>query len=188
MNIFILSKDAIEAAQLQCDKHIVKMVLESAQMLSTAHRLLDGVARPCLSKSGKRTVREWILPDERESVLYRAVHMAHPCTVWTMKSNNNYTWHYAHFLALCDEFTYRYGKVHMSDTKLRDILRSPPRNIPVSYKTQFPLAMGSNPECMFPDDPVKSYRMFYQTKQERFKMAWTKRKIPEWFEVKDQSL
>jgi hypothetical protein len=45
--------------------------------------------------------------------------------------------------------------------------------------------MKANPECMYPNDPVKSYRMFYQTKQERFKMAWTKRDIPEWFKVKE---
>lgn len=189
MNIFVLSKDPIEAAQLQCDKHVAgKMAVESAQMLSTAHRMLDGQPITGPSKSGKRTSKKWILPDSREEVLYKAVHFAHPCTVWTMTSNNNYNWHYVHFTALCDEYTHRYGKVHKTDTLLREVLKTPPRNIPVGYLTQQLLAMKSNPECMFPHDPVKSYRMFYQTKQERFKMVWTKRSVPDWFEVKNFGL
>lgn len=184
MNLFILDKDPVKAAQLQCDKHVVKMIVESAQMLSTAHRMLDGSLTRAPSKSGKTNVKAWVLPDDREDILYKAVHMGHPCTVWTTKSNNNYTWHWVHFAALCDEYTHRYGKVHATDKLLREKLKSLPRNIEVWYKTQFPLAMKSNPECMFPDDPVKSYRMFYQTKQERFKMTWTKREVPEWFEYK----
>lgn len=184
MNIFILDKNPIIAAQLQCDKHVVKMIVESAQMLSTAHRMLDGNQLSVPSKSGKRMVKAWTLPDARETVLYKAVHMNHPCTVWTMKSNNNYTWHYIHFIALCDEYKHRYGKTHSTDTLLREVLKTPPTNIPVGYLTQQPLAMNTNPECKFPHDPVKSYRMFYQTKQDRFKMAWTNRNVPEWFEFK----
>lgn len=183
MNLFVLSKDPVEAAQLQCDKHVVKMVVESAQMLSTAHRMLDGALEKRSSKSGKTTVKYWSLPDERENTFYKAVHMHHPCTVWTMQSNNNYTWHWVHFAALCDEYKYRYGKVHATDKLLREPLRSLPQNIPVGYLTQQPLAMKANPECMNENDVVGSYRKFYQTKQHRFKMAWTKRDIPEWFEV-----
>jgi hypothetical protein len=102
-----------------------------------------------------------------------------------MKSNNNYTWHWIHFTALCDEYTYRYGKIHSTDKLLRDRLKQLPRNIPVGYLTNKPLAMKSNPECMNPNDVVGSYRAFYQTKQERFRMAWTKRPIPDWFKVKE---
>ena len=184
MNLFILDKDPVLAAQLQCDKHVVKMIVESAQMLSTVHRMLDGKQTRVASKSGKTQVKAWVLPDDREDVLYKAVHMAHPCTVWTMKSDMNYNWHYAHFVALCDEYTYRYGKVHATDTLLRDKLKQLPKNIEVGYLTPFALAMKSNPECMHPNDPVRSYREFYQTKQERFKMAWTNREVPEWFTVK----
>ena len=183
MNLFVLDKDPIIAAQLQCDKHVVKMVVESAQMLSTAHRMLDGNVEIRPSKSGKTKVKYWVHPDDnQEQILYRVAHQAHPCTIWTMESNNNYNWHYVHFIALCDEYKYRYGKEHMSDTKLRELLATPPRNIPVGYKTKQPLAMKSNPECMF-EDVVKSYRAFYQTKQSRFKMVWSKREIPEWFQV-----
>lgn len=186
MNIFILSKDPTEAAQMQCNRHVVKMIVESAQMLSTAHRMLDGQFTRGPSKSGKTMSKKWVHPDPAmDSVLYKAVHMSHPCTVWTMQSNNNYTWHWIHFAALCDEYTYRYGKVHSTDTLLREVLKQLPRNIPVGYLTQQPLAMKSNPECMKPNDVVGSYRAFYQTKQERFKMDWTKRPVPEWFKVKE---
>ena len=67
--------------------------------------------------------------------------------------------------------------------ELREALKQLPRNIPVGYKTPQPLAMKANPECINYNDIVGSYRKFYQTKQERFKMAWTKRPIPEWFAV-----
>ena len=183
MNLFILDEDAVKAAQLQCDKHVVKMIVESAQMLSTAHRMLDGTLTRRKSKSGKTMSKYWELQDERENVLYKAVHAGHPCTVWTMESSNNYNWHYVHFVALCDEYKYRYGKVHGTDKLLREALATPPKNIPVGYLTQQPLAMKANPECMDFNDVVGSYRKFYQTKQARFKMAWTARPIPEWFRL-----
>lgn len=61
-----------------------------------------------------------------EENLYKAVHHYHPCTVWTCETNSNYNWHYKHFVALCDEYTYRYGKVHATDTKMRTLLKRPP--------------------------------------------------------------
>lgn len=186
MNIFVLDNDPVKAAQLQCDKHVVKMIVESAQMLSTTHRMLDGneIKRP--SKSGRTMVKYYELPDEREDILYKAVHFNHPCTVWSRESCCNYSWHYEHFIALCDEYKYRYGKTHSTDTKLRDILAKFPKNINRSGgMTMFKLAMKSNPECVVHGlggtDAVESYRNFYQTKQERFSMVWTKRNIPEWF-------
>lgn len=184
MNIFRLDNDPVIAAQLQCDKHVVKMIVESAQMLSTAHRILDGRETKRPSKSGKRMVKYWVHPNSNmENVLYKAVHPGHPSTVWTMESNANYEWHYKHFVGLCNEYTYRYNKVHSTDTLLRDILKRPPSHTNWSnLYTPFKLAMKSNPECMF-ECPVKSYQAFYQTKQDRFQMIWTGRDIPEWFEV-----
>lgn len=181
MNIFILDESPVLAAQQQCNRHVVKMVTESAQMLSTAHRILDGTPYKGPSKSGKRMVKKWFHP-EHNDLLYGAVHMNHPCTVWTMKTSANYMWHYEHFVALSNEYTHRYGKTHGSYLKLNEVLSTPPKNIPHGQLTQFPLAMKSNPECMFPEDPVKSYKAFYQTKQHRFKMLWTNRDKPEWFQ------
>lgn len=185
MNIFVLSSDPVEAAQLQCNAHCVKMPLESAQMLSTAHRILDGKSFIAPSKSGKRLVKHWKHP-EFDDLLYKAVHVNHPCTTWTMKSESNYKWHYDHFIALCEEYTHRYGRVHKSELLLKNILKTPPKCIPTGPLTKHPLAMKSNPECMDESDIIGSYRAFYQTKQSRFKMVWTKRTIPDWFDAKDQ--
>lgn len=182
MNIFILHKDPVIAAQLQCDKHIVKMILESAQMLSTAHRVLDGTMTKIKSKSGKTMVKHWEL-DHHDDIIYKAVHVGHPCTVWTIESVNNYIWHYNHFFALHDEYMYRYGKTHKSFNELAEILKTPPKNIPLIGGTPFKLAMGAAPECIKESDPVGSYRKFYQTKQTRFSMTWTKRDVPDWFEI-----
>lgn len=177
------------AAQEQCNKHVVKMPVESCQMLSIAHRMLDGAMTKGPSKSGKTTVKHWIHPDKNlDEVLYKVAHAGHPCTIWTMKSSENYMWHYRHFVALCEEYTFRYGRVHSSDEKLREILKTPPKNIPQGPLTPHPLAMQSNPECMNPNDIVGSYRAFYKTKQERFKMIWTKRSIPAWFQAENNMI
>lgn len=189
MNIFILDKDPEVAARMHCDKHVVKMIVESAQMLSTTHRLLDGKlveGFKTLDDGRKRKTKKWILADQdKDSIFYHAVHMNHPCTVWTMHCAENYEWHWQLFSALCAEYTHRYRKVHATETKLLEALVDPPQNIKYNHGvTQFPLAMKSNPECMHPDDPVRSYREFYQTKQSRFKMVWTNREKPEWFQYR----
>ena len=174
MNLFILDNDPIKAAQLQCDKHVVKMIVESAQMLSTAHRMLDGVQTRRKSQSGKTMSKYWELPDDREAVLYKAVHMGQPCTVWTMQNDNNYRWHYDHFSALCREYTYRYDKTHATQTKLKSYLMKLPNNIKEGWKyqmTPFALAMKAEPQCINENDIVQSYKDYYQTKQDRFKMA-----------------
>jgi hypothetical protein len=181
MNIFRLNDDPAIAAREQCDKHVVKMIVESGQMLSTTHRMHDGWLTKRPSKSGKTMVKYYVHPQEdMEDILYKAVHFRHPSTVWTGESKQNYMWHFRHFVELCHEYSYRYGKVHETE-KLIPYLATPPKNITAWEETPFKLAMKSNPECMFPEDPVKSYRLFYQTKQDRFKMVWSKRQIPEWF-------
>ena len=184
MNLFVLDKNPVSAAIQQCDKHVVKMIVESAQMLSTVHRMLDGTETRRPSKSGKTMVKYWVHPNKQmEETLYKAVHMNHPCTIWSRESDTNYAWHYEHFIALCDEYKYRYNKEHSTDTLLRNILQAPPKHIPEEGLTPFKLAMKSNPECIHENDPVRSYREFYQTKQSRFKMTWTGRKVPEWFSI-----
>lgn len=182
MNLFVLDNDPVKAAQMQCDKHVVKMIVESAQMLSTVHRMLDGTMERRLSKSGKVRVQYWKLDDEREDILYKACHFNHPCTIWTRENCCNYGWHYLHFKALCVEYEHRYNKVHATYKKLGEILKNKPNMIPHENEmTPFKLAMKSNPECIHMNDPVRSYREFYQTKQKRFKMEWTNRQRPEWF-------
>ena len=188
MNIFVLNTHPVYAAQEQCDKHIVKMVLESGQMLSTAHRILDGELYYALTEKGRK-VKRYRLSDDRESVLYKAVHFNHPCTVWTMENSANYTWHYTHFQALAYEFEYRFEKPHQTWLDLRDALLNPPNNIPITDRlTKFKLAMGAEPQCINEADPVSSYQNFYVTKQKRFEMSWSKRQKPTWFIEKTNRL
>ena len=180
MNIFIVDECPIISAKSLCDIHINKMCIESAQMLSTAHRILDGNFETRLSEKGRK-LKYWSFTGDLENLLYKPVHINHPCTRWTILNSANYDWHYRHFIALCEEYTYRYDRVHLTQKKLEEILSNPPKNIKNGELTQWPLAMKNNPECIFEDDPVKSYRAYYQTKQHRFKMRWTKRQEPTWF-------
>ena len=183
MNIFALSPVPEQAAKWHCDKHIPKMIVESGQMLSTAHRILDGTMDRRPSKSGKTMSKYWELEDNREDILYKAVHVGHPCTVWTMESHSNYKWHYNLFKCLCAEYTHRYNKIHLTEQVLLDILKDPPQNIKRSFMTPFALAMGAEPDCIDHSDCIGSYQKFYQTKQKRFAMKWTKRETPHWFKT-----
>ena len=89
MNIFVLDKHPRIAARMQCDKHVSKMTLETAQMLSTVHRVLAGTEEVRLTGSGRK-VKHWRLPDEREHTLYKANHVNHPCSVWARESLGNF--------------------------------------------------------------------------------------------------
>ena len=129
MNIFHVDTDPKICAEQMCDKHVVKMVIETAQLLSTAHRVVDGEEYKGKTKSN-RNIKRWLHPDaEMETKLYKACHVNHPSTIWTRETSSNYEWLYTHFVALCDEYTHRYGKVHMTDTKLRNTLSRTPRNL-----------------------------------------------------------
>lgn len=161
MNIFYLDKDPVVAAQMQCDKHVVKMILESAQMLSTAHWILES-DNPLNESLG----------------LYKPTHKNHPSTKWARSSAENYFWLYNHFVALCDEYTYRYDKVHLSDKKLRGALLHLPMKISNAQFDAPPLAMPDEFKAI---DAVQAYRAYYQSKQDAFKMTWTRREKPEWF-------
>jgi hypothetical protein len=180
MNIFVLNEDPQIAAHMHCDKHVPKMIVESAQMLSTAHRLLDGEEYLAPSKSGKRMVKHYRLT-ENDDIIYKAVHAGHPCTVWTMESAQNYIWHYSLFRALADEFEYRFNKIHRSWDILKDILYATPVNIPFKGRTPFAKAMKAYPELMEVEDPVEAYRAFYMEDKVEF-AKWEKgRPAPKWW-------
>lgn len=157
MNIFYLSRFPKEAAQMHVDKHVIKMILESAQLLSTAHRIVDG--------------------DTENSVLYRSTHKNHPCSKWCRESLANYYWLYELFCHLCDEYTYRYGKIHLTDSKLRNVLMTPPKNITRIGLTPIVQAM---PEQYKNADPVVAYRNYYIAEKNKF-AVWTNREKPSWF-------
>jgi hypothetical protein len=157
------------------DKHVVKMILETAQLLSTAHRLLDGEEYVGQSTSGRKA-RRWRLPDDRETIIYSATHINHPSAVWCRQSNNNYNWLYCHFAALLNEYTYRYGKVHKC-ASMASTLRFTPQLIPVGYFTPVTPAMAE--QYIISQDSVLNYRNYYKQGKTHLH-KWTKRQPPEW--------
>ena len=181
MNIFILDQDPYRAAQMLCDKHIPKMIVESAQMLSTAHRMLDGKPEKRRSKSGKTIQTYYSFEDGRESFYYAAVHKNHPCTTWTTQSKENYKWHYKHFEGMSKEYTFRRDKVHATWGKLGELLHRPPKNIPDIGLTEFAQAMSHYPDCIVPGDAVQAYRNYYHTAKPFAEWKW-RRTAPDWWE------
>jgi hypothetical protein len=163
MNIFYLDRDPKIAAQMMCDRHVVKMILESAQMLSTAHRVLDG--DEYAEKMG----------------LYKLAHKNHPSTIWVRSNELNYRWLWEHYVALMDEYTYRYGKIHAT-ARLRDALDKTPKNMPPIQLTDSPFT--APPQCMPAyckgDDTVKAYQTYYIVEKSGF-AKWTNRVPPKFF-------
>ena len=154
MNIFYLHHDPDTAARAMTDKHCVKMILESAQLLSTAHRVLDGLPYTKTSKSGAKLTRyNHSLP------LYEATHINHPSAIWVRESASNYMWLYNHFLSLCLEYTRRYGKTHRSYTDLNQYLATPPSNLADIGAT--PVRIAITDTQWHRDCPVQSYRAYY---------------------------
>jgi hypothetical protein len=159
MNIFILSKNPKRCARYHCNKHVVKMILESAQLLCIAHRILDDVS------------------EINDTKLYGLTHKNHPCAKWVRESFENYLWLYNLFIELCNEYTFRYDKIHLSDIKYRKVLSQLPNNIPMDPMTNFALAM---PDLYKGEDAVESYRNYYLS-EKRYLCVWKRRKDPYWF-------
>lgn len=176
MNIFYLHNDPKLAARMHCDKHNVKMIVETAQLLSTAHRINDGVQRTELSESGRR-VKRWVIDNHKDALLYKATHPNHPSAIWARQSKQNYKWLYNLFVNLLDEYTFRYGRQHLSE-KLKDVLSETPKNI--SDKGFFDPPPAMPDYCKVKGDSVQSYRNYYINEKKRF-AKWTKRETPYWF-------
>ena len=166
MNIFYLSRCPINSAQAQCDKHVVKMILETAQLLSTAHHVLD--------------------EDDAIGGIYKVTHKNHPSAVWARETSGNYDWLYAHFMALCHEYTHRYGKTHLTQTKMERILYFHPRYIKGGSITPMPQCM---PDIYKRTNSVDAYRAYYMGEEKRHIMKWGKsRPSPHWFKKKETIL
>jgi len=176
MNIFFISNNPQQAAEWMVDKHVVKMILESAQLLSTAHRFLDGEEIEGKSASGRKA-RRWVLNDARENVLYAATHINHPSAIWCRQSVENYTWLVDHFFALMNEYTFRYGKQHACFGELSYMLQSPPENLENWDWTTPPSAMDE--KYIISDDPIINYRNYYKLGKANMH-SWKNRQPPEW--------
>jgi len=136
MNIFYLHKDPQKAAEYQYDKHVVKMILESAQMLCTAHHHYDN----------------------GDNVPYKKAHYNHPSTVWARANKPQYYWLYNHMIALGEEYTRRYGKVHLTITKCKEALLLYPHGMPDGFFTNPPQCM---PDEYKADNSVDAYWNYY---------------------------
>jgi hypothetical protein len=135
MNIFYLDREPVIAAKQHYNKHVVKMVLEAAQLLCTAHHVCgDG------------------------NVPYKKTHVNHPSAVWVRSSKAHYMWCYAYMLALGDEYELRYGRRHLTIEKCKDVLA----NIPYQITEE---EISDPPQCMTDEykmpNAIHGYRKYY---------------------------
>jgi hypothetical protein len=174
MNIFYLHNDPKVCAEMHNDKHCIKMILEYAQLLSTAHRVLDG--SPTTDRGGAtgRQRTTYILTDSRDALLYRATHINHPSAIWVRKSYENYEWLYTMFIELMKEYTYRYGKNHACE-KLLWALEVRPNNIPRGIFTEPTPAMPDHYKVA--GDSISSYKNYYLGDKTRM-FSWKNRETP----------
>lgn len=179
MNIFVLDSDIDKSVEAHFDKHVVKMPLEAAQMISTTMvidevigavpRKLTGAELVEVSKYGHPGYS-----DPRKE-FYRPVNPNHPCNIWARTSIQNFEYLYVYMLALGDEYTHRYDKVHQSVSKTLKF--GEPCRIPEVPMTPFAQAM---PEEYKSEDAVESYRTYYMCEKAHL-AAWKRRKRPEWW-------
>jgi hypothetical protein len=179
MNIFYLNNDPKICAEMHVDRHVCKMVIEYAQLLSTAHRVLDGEEYRRLS-ANNRSIKAWRLPDGREERLMKPTMMNHPSAIWVRQSDKNYLWLYTMWVELLKEFTYRYGKTHACARLIPDLVLLP-TNIPNKPFTGPTPAMPD--ECKVPGNSLQSYHNYYLMNKEHL-WSWSgkinSRPIPSW--------
>jgi len=154
LNIFALDDAPDKAAQDHCDKHVVKMILESAQMMSTAISIGGGQAP------------------------YKSTHANHPCSIWTRQTKGNYLWLLEHHVELLNEYKLRYGnKTHKTEQHLL-VLSEGVSCIPDGERTPFAQAMPEH--IRIKDDPVQAYRNYYMQEKSSF-AVWKNGKMPIWW-------
>ena len=156
MNIFFLSLCPKACAEMHCDAHVRKMILEYAQMLCTAHHV-------CGRYKNKN--------------LYKIAFKNNPCTVWARTTSGNYLWLYVLFINLCKEYTFRFGKVHSSQTRLGNCLSFIPVGIPNGNISKLHQAM---PLYCKQSRDTTAYHTYYNMEKTYF-AKWTIRKIPWWY-------
>jgi hypothetical protein len=162
MNIFFLDENPILSAQYHVDKHVVKMILETAQLLCSVHHVTD---------------------QDTDQVPYKLSHKNHPCAIWARKSLSNYLYLCELGLELSKEYTHRYGKQHKSEMVILWCIMNKP-NIPDIGFTEPAKAM---PDEFKVDSVVESYRNYYMGAKSDL-AAWKNREKPFWFEKKELNL
>lgn len=179
MNIFYLHKDPKKCAEMHLDKHSTKMCIEYAQLMSTAHRVLDGEEYYGQTANGRK-IKRWRLADgPKEKELMKASHINHPSALWVRANQQNYKWLFSLWKNLLLEYTFRYGKQHAC-SRLLEMLESPPNNI--SDGDFYPPTPAMPDECKVPGDVLESYHKYYNERK-RHIAKWTKRSVPSWYEI-----
>jgi len=151
MNVFVLDKDPVKAAKAHCDKHVVKMILETAQMLCTAF----------------------------EDAPYKKSHFNHPCSKWARASRSNYLWLIKLGEALHNEYQFRYGqhKTHKSFAVIEWCHQSLDSiKFPKLEMTPFAQAMPEEYRCV---DPIRAYKTYYLNDKKDL-LNYTRREAPAW--------
>jgi len=148
MNIFATSKCPMESASYLDDKRVVKMCLETAQLLCTAINECGGKAP------------------------YKSTHINHPCAIWARESINNFLWLWKHGYSLCVVYEKRYKKVHKCTKVLFDII-SELSVIPEGCLTPFPNCTTHKDE----KDVHRAYKMYLSDKwrSDKRKPTWYRR-------------
>lgn len=164
---------------MHVDKHAVKMIVEYAQLMSTAHRVLDGVEY--IDASSGRKIKRWKLDSSYEDILYKATHINHPSAIWARQSYDNYMWLRSLLYRLCKEYTYRYGKVHKVESSgLYEALSYAPINIKPGVFSEPTPAMP--PEFIVNGDSIQSYHNYYNGSKQKLH-NWKNRPIPYFIEM-----
>lgn len=182
VNIFYLDEDAKTSAMMHVDSHASKMIIEYAQLMSTAHRVLDGKQVKRLSKKN-RLLTTYDHPDpELDHTLYKSCHVNHPSGIWVRQSKKNYRWLYEMWTELNTEFMYRYDKnvPHESYRKLKWALFSPPENMP---EGEFTEPLQAMPDDVKNESSITAYRDYY-IKYKQHLASWKKRGMPDWMELR----
>ena len=161
MNIFFLDFDTNKCAKYHCDKHVVKMILETAQLLCGVHHITNQITNQITHQ-----------------IPYKLSHKNHPCAIWTRESLSNYLYLCDLGLELCKEYTYRYGKRHKSQDVIEWCVINKP-NISDKGFTEPPKAM---PDEYKVSDVIQSYRNYYLGAKKSF-AVWKNREAPEWFSL-----
>ena len=184
MNLFYLDENLDKCAEYHVDKHIVKMPLEAAQILTTTIWIDThlGFIPRALEKSERdyiNVIKKEIqhLPQETRPLSpYLPMMYNHPCTIWARSSLDNHEWTHCYANALGEEYRYRYGKQHKSVTVINNLPE--PKQLPRKGFTEFGLAM---PDVLKNyDDPIQSYRDYYHLDKATF-ASWKYREKPPWW-------
>lgn len=182
MNIFVLDNDHKKCAEMHPNQH-QKLILESFQLLSSAHRIIDGEMVEGVNANGRKR-KEYKLSDPKmNDLIYATSHSGHPCTIWTQETSDNYAWLFEHAKCLTEEFTYRTGKVHLSWEKLGKVLSIPPRGLTKTGLTEFCQCMPEQYKKV--GDAVQAYRNYFNAEKQFLQNRpadWGCRPVPYWFE------